>query len=181
MVQNVFSIMDLPMYQFLVPILTRNEYYWTPNRLRVKQAAPGNYPARCFAQPLYFAISRIPSEQTTRLDVLGSRLLRRFAVIQRAETNTGRFLWYMPKRLASRRIPLLFAPLRPCVRFFRSSCSYLRTNASEDPASCRHAGPQSPYSEAAGTTGDGLDLDRRDSRLGCDIAPRKSLAFHGLA
>jgi AraC-like ligand binding domain len=71
-------------------------------------AAPGNYPARCFVQPFYSCISRIPSEQTTRLDVLGSRLLRRFAVIQRSETKTGRLSWYVPKRLPSRRIPLLF-------------------------------------------------------------------------
>jgi hypothetical protein len=77
-----------------------------PNH-RVKQAAPGNYPARCFAQRSVRIVYSSTERQTTRWAVRGSRLFKELCGHTRAEKNSARSAGCEPKRLPPVRSPAL--------------------------------------------------------------------------
>jgi hypothetical protein len=69
---------------------------------RVKQAAPANYPARCFVSRSV-RIIRFASRDKPRVwTVRGSRLLKKICGHIRAEKNSARSDGYDPKRLGRR-------------------------------------------------------------------------------
>jgi hypothetical protein len=120
-------------------------------RYRVKQAAPGNYPARCFVQRSVRLLHFTHAHETN--DALGHRGSRPLTTIcgrPRAERNRARFFGFDPKRLPSNSRRCRRSLRSPAFLFLVSLTMHsliagggLDRTERKSPRSCRSK-PQSP-------------------------------------